>query len=319
MNFNANENEPEADVRKGIPNLAALQIFEAAARHESFTRAAEELTLTQSAVCRQVAALENRLGVALFLRIKKRVMLTPHGRHYAQLMRKNLDRIERDTLELMAQRGVGCTLEVAVVPTFASQWLIPRLPRFKKLRPDITVNLSIRTEPFLFSESPFDAAVYFGDSVWPGTHGKLLFREGNMVPVCSPALLDGSSPIDLEQLADMPLLHLSTRPDAWRDWFQHNGFGHDVRAVRGPRYELFTMLSSAAQAGLGVALMPEILLAEERASGRLCVPLNRPIAGKSGYYLVASDEGALEEPFQALANWLDTMVAQHEAAVPPAG
>ena len=176
------------------------------------------------------------------------------------------------------------------------------------------MNLSIRTEPFLFSESPFDAAVYFGDTVWTGTLGKLLFREGNMVPVCSPALIEGMSPISLEQLADMPLLHLSTRPDSWRDWFQHNGFNHDVRAVRGPRYELFTMLSSAARAGLGVALMPEILIAEERASGRLCVPLESPIAGKSGYYLVTSEEKALEEPFQALASWLETMVAEQEMA-----
>jgi LysR family glycine cleavage system transcriptional activator len=94
-------------MRKGIPNLVALQIFEAAARHESFTRAANELSLTQSAVCRQVAGLESRLGVALFLRVKKRIVLTTHGRDYAALVRKNLDRIERDTLELMAQRGVG--------------------------------------------------------------------------------------------------------------------------------------------------------------------------------------------------------------------
>src|SRR5471030_2697842 len=131
-------------MRKGIPNLVALQIFEAAARHESFTRAANELSLTQSAVCRQVAGLESRLGVALFLRVKKRIVLTTHGRDYAALVRKNLDRIERDTLELMAQRGVGRILEIAVVPTLASQWLIPRLPQFRALRPDITVNLSIR-------------------------------------------------------------------------------------------------------------------------------------------------------------------------------
>jgi DNA-binding transcriptional LysR family regulator len=304
-------------MRKGIPNLVALQVFEAAARHESFTRAANELSLTQSAVCRQVAGLESRLGVALFLRIKKRIVLTVHGRDYAALVRKNLDRIERDTLELMAQRGVGRILEIAVVPTLASQWLIPRLPQFRALRPDITVNLSIRTEPFLFSDSPFDAALYFGDSVWPGTQGKLLFREGNVVPVCSPFLLDGSrstpgSSISLEQLADLPLLHLSTRPDAWRTWFRLNGLEHDVRAVRGARYELFTMLTSAAQAGLGVALLPEILLADELSSGRLVVPLNKPMSGKSGYYLVAPDEIAHDEPFVALSDWLSSIVPHME-------
>jgi len=303
-------------MRKGIPNLVALQIFEAAARHESFTRAANELALTQSAVCRQVAGLESRLGVALFLRIKKRIVLTTHGRHYAALVRKNLDRIERDTLELMAQRGVGRILEIAVVPTLASQWLIPRLPQFRALRPDITVNLSIRTEPFLFSDSPFDAALYFGDSVWPGTQGKLLFREGKVVPVCSPSLLAGSAPISLDQLTDLPLLHLSTRPDAWRTWFRLNGLEHDVRAVRGARYELFTMLTSAAQAGLGVALLPEILLADELSSGRLVVPLDKPMSGTSGYDLVAPDEIAQDEPFVALSEWLSSIVPRtQEVAV----
>lgn len=295
-------------MRKGIPNLSALQVFEAAARHESFTRAADELALTQSAVCRQVASLEGRLGVALFLRIKKRVVLTPHGRHYAVQIRKSLERIERDTLELMAQRGVGRILELAVVPTFASQWLIPRLPQFRALRPDITVNLSIRTEPFLFSDSPFDAAVYFGLAVWPGTQGTLLFREGNAVPVCSPTLVADNAPLSRERLVDMPLLHLSTRPDAWREWFRAHGFGDDARAVRGPRYELFTMLSSAALAGMGVALMPEILIADELASGRLTAPLDMPLASDAGYYLVAPDAVANDEPFVALSQWLTSLV-----------
>jgi DNA-binding transcriptional LysR family regulator len=295
-------------MRKGIPNLAALQVFEAAARHESFTRAADELALTQSAVCRQVASLESRLGVALFLRIKKRVVLTPHGRHYAVQIRKSLERIERDTLELMAQRGVGRVLELAVVPTFASQWLIPRLPLFRALRPDITVNLSIRTEPFLFSDSPFDAAVYFGRSVWPGTQGALLFHEGNAVPVCSPLLAAEAAPLTRERLIDMPLLHLSTRPDAWREWFRAHGFGDDARAVRGPRYELFTMLSSAVLAGMGVALMPEILIADELASGKLTAPLDMPLASDAGYYLVAPDAVANDEPFVALSQWLVSLV-----------
>jgi DNA-binding transcriptional LysR family regulator len=301
-------------MRKGIPNLAALQVFEAAARHESFTRAADELSLTQSAVCRQVASLESRLGVALFLRIKKRVVLTPHGRHYAVQIRKSLERIERDTLELMAQRGVGRVLELAVVPTFASQWLIPRLPLFRALRPDITVNLSIRTEPFLFSDSPFDAAVYFGRSVWPGTQGALLFREGNAVPICSPDLAAEAAPLTRERLIDMPLLHLSTRPDAWREWFRAHEFGDDARAVRGPRYELFTMLSSAVLAGMGVALMPEILIADELASGKLTAPLDMPLASDAGYYLVAPDAVANDEPFVALSQWLRSMVPHHDLA-----
>jgi DNA-binding transcriptional LysR family regulator len=291
-------------MRKGIPNLSGLQIFEAAARHESFTRAAEELSLTQSAVCRQIAGLEARLGVSLFQRIKKRVVLTTHGRHYASQIRRHLDRIERDTLELMAQRGVGPVLELAVVPTFASQWLIPRLPQFKTLRPDVTVNLSIRTEPFLFADSSFDAAIYFGDAIWPGTVGRLLFREGDVLPVCSPALLHGRASLPPERLAELPLLHLSTRPDAWRDWFAANGLGQDLRAVRGARYELFSMLVSAALAGLGVALIPRIMLGEELAAGRLCIAAQHPLASAAGYYLVAPEATARDDAFVAFADWL---------------
>lgn len=291
-------------MRKGIPNLPALQIFEAAARHESFSRAAQELSLTQSAVSRQIAGLEARLGVGLFQRIKKRVVLTSHGRHYAGQIRRTLDRIERDTLELMAQRGVGQILEIAVVPTFASQWLIPRLPQFKSIQPDVTVNLSIRTEPFLFSDSSFDAALYFGDAVWPGTQGQLLFREGQVLPVCSPSLLAEAGPLSPARLAELPLLHLSTRPDAWRDWFVLHGLGHDVRAVRGARYELFSMLASAALAGLGVALIPRIMLGDELSSGRLRVALDQPLTSTSGYYLVAPDETAQDPAFVALAQWL---------------
>jgi LysR family glycine cleavage system transcriptional activator len=329
-------------MRKGIPKLAALQIFEAAARHESFTRAAEELSLTQSAVCRQVAGLEAHLGVGLFQRVKKRVVLTSHGRHYAGQIRKNLDRIERDTLELMAQRGVGQILELAVVPTFASQWLIPRLPQFKALRPDVTVNLSIRTEPFLFSDSSFDAAIYFGATIWPGTQGQLLFREGPVLPVCSPALLPNGRPLTPEQLAELPLLHLSTRPDAWRDWFAQNGMGQDLQAVRGARYELFSMLASAASAGLGVALIPAIMLSSELESGRLRVaialataaataqapahtapqanihaidPAIEPYGSSvsaSGYYLVAPEQS---DAYLALARWLVSVAPEGAATL----
>jgi DNA-binding transcriptional LysR family regulator len=135
-------------MRKDIPNLGALQAFEASARLGSFTRAATELALTQSAVGRQVAMLEQRLGVALFSRVRKRLTLTDVGREYAARIRRHLDQIRRDTLEISAGHEMGFVLELAVVPTFATQWLIPRLPDFSRLHPNITVNLSARSQPF---------------------------------------------------------------------------------------------------------------------------------------------------------------------------
>lgn len=155
-------------MRRKIPGTDLLIAFETAARHQSFTRAAEELSLTQSAVCRQISALEGYLGVSLFNRIKKRVSLSEAGQIYARQIRENLQRIEQDTLSLMAHRGAGGVLELATIPTFAARWLIPRLGSFHRMNPEITLDLTTRAEPFMFNDTPFDAAIHYGDPIWPG-------------------------------------------------------------------------------------------------------------------------------------------------------
>ncbi|HTD06519.1 LysR substrate-binding domain-containing protein [Undibacterium sp.] len=303
-------------MRKKIPSLNALTIFEAAARHQSFTRAAEEMALTQSAVCRQIAGLEEYLGLPLFARIKKRVILTPAGRQYAERIRVHIDRIERDTLELMAQQDGGGVLELAVVPTFATQWLIPRLAEFNRQRPDITVNLHTRTDAFLFSESSFHAAIHSGNVAWPGTAGDFLLNEGDTVPVCSPALLQRfkqqsdknfnaeSSKVSPQDIAGLPLLHLTTRLNDWRSWFELHGHRNDVSAVKGARYELFTMLVSAAVAGLGIALIPRFMVQAELAAGALAIPLELSLSGTAGYYLAYPEEHASFAPLTVFREWL---------------
>ena len=155
-------------MRRKIPGTDLLVAFETAARHQSFTRAAEELSLTQSAVCRKISALEDYLGVQLFNRVKKRVSLSGVGQIYARQIRENLKRIEHDTLSLMAHRSAGRVLELAVIPTFATRWLIPRLADFQKHHPDITLDLTTRNEPFMFIDTPFDAAIHCGGPIWPG-------------------------------------------------------------------------------------------------------------------------------------------------------
>lgn len=156
-------------MRNGIPNLSALQAFEATARLGSFSRAAEELSLTHSAVYRQVASLEDRLGVQLFTRVRRRIVLTDHGAEYAGRIRHHLDQIEKDTFGLVSRTGMGRSIHIAVVPTLATTWLIPRLADFQRVQPDITVSLSVRTLPFQFKDQPFDGALYHGDGIWPGT------------------------------------------------------------------------------------------------------------------------------------------------------
>ncbi|WP_154589736.1 LysR family transcriptional regulator, partial [Bordetella pertussis] len=177
-------------MRNGIPNLSALQAFEATARLGSFSRAAEELSLTHSAVYRQVASLEDRLGVQLFTRVRRRIVLTDHGAEYAGRIRHHLDQIEKDTFGLVSRTGMGRSIHIAVVPTLATTWLIPRLADFQRVQPDITVSLSVRTLPFQFKDQPFDGALYHGDGIWPGTQGVLLFPERELVPVCAPELAE---------------------------------------------------------------------------------------------------------------------------------
>ena len=285
-------------MRKDIPNLGALQAFEASARLESFTRAAAELALTQSAVGRQVAMLEQRLGVPLFSRVRRRLTLTDVGREYAARIRRHLDQIRRDTLEISAGHDMGFVLELAVVPTFATQWLIPRLPDFSRLHPNITVNLSARSQPFSFQENAYDAAIYFGDQFWPNTRGGLIFSEGEMVPVCSPAFRDANGPWDEAGFERCRHVHLSTRAHAWRDWYAQQGWGYTVHASRGPRYELFTMVVAATAAGMGVGLAPRILIEHELRTGELVIPVDRHLDVPQGYYFAYPEgrpaSGALE-------------------------
>ncbi len=171
--------------RLTVPSLSALAAFEAAARHGSFTRAAEELSLTQGAVSRQVAHLETVLGVALFQRARQRVALTPAGAAYAAEIRDGLSRLAAATVSTMAFRGAGGVLNLAILPTFGTRWLIPRLPRFTEAHPGITINFTTKLVPFDFAREPLDAAIHFGDPVWPGARLHRLMGE-EIVPVAAP-------------------------------------------------------------------------------------------------------------------------------------
>ena len=289
-------------MRRKIPGTELLVAFETAARHQSFTRAAEELSLTQSAVCRQISTLEDYMGVQLFNRIKKRVTLSEAGQLYSKQVRESLKRIEHDTLSLMAHRGAGGVLELAVIPTFATSWLIPRLGHFHALHPGITLDLTARAEPFMFTDTPFDAAIHFGDPIWPGALTEYLFGE-EIVPVCSAALMQGKNQIEPAELENMPLLHQSARPDAWRAWFEVAGLSN-VNAMGGARYELFSMLVEAAKVGLGVALVPRFFVLNEIASGDLVIPCPYVLRNPRSYYLVYPENKVGSTSLQVFCEWL---------------
>lgn len=296
-------------MRRKIPSIEALIAFEAAARHLSFTRSADELALTQSAVGRQVALLEEYLGVALFNRVKKRLSLTEVGQLYAKQVRENLERMERDTLAAMAHRDAGGIVELAVIPTFATRWLIPRLPQFYEQEQDIIVNLATRAEPFLFTDTQFDAAIHFGDPIWPGSIAKYLFGE-EMTAVCSARLMNGRPRLEPGEIANSTLLHQSARPDAWRQWLAQAGV-HDADCMKGQRYELFSMLVEAARAGLGIALVPRFLASHELATGELVCPCDLPLRSDKGYYLVYPECKQNSPWLRAFESWLLAAASQY--------
>jgi len=284
-----------------IPSMGALLAFEAAARHESFTYAARELFLTESAISRQINTLESNLGVRLFVRVKQRVVLTRAGKVYGAQVRRALEGLDRDTLSIIAHGSGGGYLELAVLPTFASQWLIPRLGDFNARYPDVRVNMGVRTDTFPFADTHFEAAIHYGKPTWPGTSADFLFRE-EVIPVCAASLLTQpvKSPADL---LDYPLLHSTTRPDGWATWFANLGVD-DNRTMHGVRYELHTMLLAAAAAGLGIALVPRFFVDTQPEPSGLIMPFEAPVVAESAYYLVYPTELSHGKPLTSFREWL---------------
>ncbi|GFM50035.1 LysR family transcriptional regulator [Pseudomonas cichorii] len=288
-------------MRRKIPSTAALVSFESAARHESFTKAASELSLTQSAICRQIGSLEEFLGVELFRRSRRGVKLTEAGLSYSRRVAAQLDAVERDTLSIMGQQGAS-VIELAVVPTFGTQWLLPRLKDFQQRHPEVTVNLTNRTRPFLFADTDFDAAIYFGDADWPGTEAHRLMSE-NPMPVCSLTLMQGRDSLDASQIAEMPLLQQTTRPYAWRQWFnaQHLNIPRDMT---GPRYELFSMLAQAAMHEMGIALIPPFLIQRELQEKRLVIANTHALSSIKAYHLMIPERKVESASLRAFRDWL---------------
>ena len=296
-------------MRRKIPSNTALLAFEAAARHGSFARAAQELALTEGAISRQIARLEAFLNVPLFERVGNRVRLAPNGVRYAVQVRQTLDRLERDSLYVMGQPVQGGTIDIAASPTFATRWLIPRLKRFQNRHPDITVHIAERLEPFILAGSGFDAAIHFEHPAWAGMHLHPLLEEV-LVPVCSPALLaDAGMGASMNtgahlSLNDLPRLHRRQNPDAWQRYAQEAGIELTNSAV-GARYDLHAMLIAAAIAGLGVALVPRLYIEAELEQGQLVAPWPKSKAVAKTFCLVLPEPVELSAgPVQAFATWL---------------
>jgi DNA-binding transcriptional LysR family regulator len=303
-------------MRRKIPSTTALALFESAARHQSFTQAAQEHAVTQSAVCRQIAGLEDFLNVKLFRRTKRGVLLTEAGTNYARNVRARLDDVERDTLALMAKGGAGGALELGVVPTFAAKWLVPRLGDFQRLHPDIAVHLSSRTRPFLFADTALDAAIFAGDAGWPGTESRFLMDE-RLVAVGSPALVKTQRTLKAADLAHLPLLQMSTRPYAWRQWFESLGLSVE-NDLAGARMELFSITTEAAIHGQGLALIPRFLIEEDLKQGRLVPLIEHEFVSDRRYYFIYPEQKSENPVLRLFGAWLDEQATRYRGVATPA-
>ena len=293
--------------RRLTPSMSVLVAFEAAARHCSFTKAADELSLTQSAVSRQVQALEALLGVDLFNREGRRIELTAAGALYQHELSAALGRIRSATLQTIAFSSGGGTLHLAVLPTFGSKWLLPRMNDFYTRHPDIVVHIHSRImhADLASAAGDMNAIIVAGSGPWPGFISHKLLTE-KLVVVDSPAALPeyrAMTPADLA--ASHSLLNVVSRPNAWSDWFERHALDH--RMMRsGPGFELTAHLIQAVVAGIGIGLVPRILVQDEIRAGTL-VTLFEPMESGRGYYLAYANRYQNLPSLMAFSEWLQSL------------
>ena len=293
--------------RRLTPSMSVLVAFEAAARHCSFTKAADELSLTQSAVSRQVQALEALLGVDLFNREGRRIELTAAGALYQHELSAALGRIRSATLQTIAFSSGGGTLHLAVLPTFGSKWLLPRMNDFYTRHPDIVVHIHSRImhADLASAAGDMNAIIVAGSGPWPGFISHKLLTE-KLVVVASPAALPeyrAMTPADLA--ASHSLLNVVSRPNAWSDWFERHALDH--RMMRsGPGFELTAHLIQAVVAGIGIGLVPRILVQDKIRAGTL-VTLFEPMESGRGYYLAYANRYQNLPSLMAFSEWLQSL------------
>jgi len=293
-------------LRRLMPSMAALQCFEAVARHLSFTRAAEELHLTQSAVSKQVAQLEEMLQHLLFRRIRRRLQLTPAGSLYLAEVSKILTQVEMSTHYILSYGGETEVLKVATQPTFGARWLIPHLKGFGKANPNIHLDIRNELEPFDLLQARADIVFFFGQGTWPGAECISLFGE-EVVPVCAPDILPQAPLENALALTDLVLLQCASRPEAWHEWFLAQG-QETEHSYHGPRFETFYMCIRAAQSGCGVALVPRFLVEDELAEGKLIIPWDYPMRSSGSHFMAYAEHAAEVPKIRSFVKWIEGQV-----------
>lgn len=283
-----------------LPSLNALRVFEAAARQLSYSRAADELYLTQSAVSHQIKTLESELGTRLFRRVGHAMLLTEEGQRLFAHVREGLARLARGLAELHADSR-SRTLTVSTAPSLAAGWLVPRLSDFYHRYPDIDVNLRATTALADFDGDGVALALRYGPGNWPGLHSEKLLTADSF-PVCSPRYRAGLLPQNARELLDTVLLHVGGL--SWEEWFKSAGVPLDA-PLRGPRFNDYGLAVQAAKRGQGVMLGRDVFVKEKLASGQLVRLMeNQPALRTFGYYIVYPEGTELPSNARNFRDWL---------------
>jgi LysR family glycine cleavage system transcriptional activator len=297
-----------------LPPLTWLRSFEAAARCLSFTRAAEDLNVTQSAVSQQVKSLEDHLGVSLFRRTRQRLFLTEAGQALWPNVRDAFDLMVQGVEDCQAQ-SAGGTLTLRVGSSFASQWLVPRLGRFHARFPEVEMRLTTVDREVDFAREDVDAEVRFGHGRW-GSLETVALMQDRVFPVCSPDLLDSGPPLVMpSDLARHQLLHVSGFGETWLDWCRAAGLSR-VPTRRGHSFDHFALAIQVAINGAGVALGRDSLVRSEIDAGRLVAPFDLSLDSSDGNWLVYPRGRGTQPSITALREWLISEIADEPGAWP---
>ena len=295
-----------------LPSLNGLRAFEAAARHLSFTLAAAELNVTQTAISHQIKRLEEELGLRLFIRKNRALALTPKAKDYLPGVRAafNDQRLATDRL---LRKDDDNVLTISTLSSLAAKWLLPRLSTFQEAHPSIDVRITTSTGLVDFRSGDVDAAIRYGRGHWPGLRTQWLMAD-ELFPVCSPVLLNGDKPLRVpEDLAHHTLLHSSGGfEDDWRQWLTAAGLPANISKQRGVTFDVSFMTVQAAIDGIGVAMGRTSYVQDDIAKGRLVVPFKTALPTDAGFYLVSPE--AVDDPpkLKLFRQWL-IAAAQHKS------
>ncbi|NVK75024.1 LysR substrate-binding domain-containing protein [Marinomonas sp. CT5] len=303
-------------MRRYIPSSTALKCFEASVRHLSFTKAAEELHLTQSAVSRQIRNLEEFLSRDLFIRLNKRLVLTGTGAAYYKEVVPLLDGMENACLRMLHREDEKTTLTISALPTLASYWLMPLLAQFQTEHPQFQIKVRSLDDAAKIDPESIDIILHYGGDHWPRAVSYQLMKE-SVVAVCSPELLTRMSdkPLEawkVEEVTAFPFLHLSSRINAWPDWMVAQGL--ESGSFAGASFAHFHMLLEAAKSSMGIAIMPTILAERSLRNGELVAPFGKAVATPHEYLLSYPIDKADLEQVVIFRDWL--MAKRNELLAP---